>query len=127
MSGWSVQHAKEAQTRAAARPALAFGLSTVSHSANRVKRRADAPPMPRRDPEQVADNDAEPPPVPTSGRARAVGGRERPREKAQRVGEVGRRDGDDAEEREADGGVEAGPEVDELREGARSEEAWSNG
>lgn len=71
--------------------------------------------MAGRNAQQVAHDHSQSPSASQPDR-RTAAGRERPREKAECVGEVGRCDGDYAEEREADEGVEAGPEVDELCE-----------
>ena len=51
------------------------------------------------------------------------GAAESPGEDDERVGQVGGGDGDDAKEGQPDGGVEAGPEVDE-REGQRRGKKW---
>lgn len=63
--------------------------------------------MPREQPQRIAHDDTEPP-------ARRSTTRESPREETESERKVWRSDGNDAEEGEADGGVEARPEVDEL-------------
>lgn len=81
---------------------------------SRIRGGSDSPPVARRDPEQIAHDDPEPPTCQSSSAAKALARRQRPREEAECVGEIRRRDGDDAEEGEADERVEPRPQVDEL-------------